>query len=463
MSNNVVIVGGGIAGLAASIYLARGGRTVTVFEKRRYLGGRAVTTLRHGYRFNVGAHALYRTGAAMAVYRELGIPTRGGIAKGKGVAILGGNEYRMPSTFLSALITSLLSPKAKIELTMLLLRIRRLDVKRIETMTAREWLDKNVSDERLRELMEALIRVGSYADHADTQSAAAAVGQVKLALRGVIYVDEGWQKLIDSLHSAAVSVGVNFVTSSRIVGVHHDDGAVKAIELGGLELDADRMDTQALALPELKPDPVHGARIPADTVILAVDPATAAELVDNPELTAQWTAGKPVTAACLDVALRSLPQPKRLFALGIDEPVYFSVHSAFAQLTPKGGALIHTIKYRKEQRGVEVDVEDERRRVTTVSDDERQLEALLDRMQPGWRDVLVHRRFLPAMTVANTLVTPSMQRPAAVTPIRGLYIAGDWVGDAGILSDAALASARTAAKTILAAGAAISPLKYPRK
>jgi phytoene dehydrogenase-like protein len=170
-----------------------------------------------------------------------------------------------------------------------------------------------------------------------------------------------------------------------------------------------------------------------------------------------------VTAACLDVSLRSLPQPKRLFALGIDQPVYLSVHSAYAQLTPKGGALIHTIKYRKEQRGIDVDVQDERRRASSVNDDELQLEQLLDRMQPGWRDVLVHRRFLPAMTVSNALVTPSMQRPSAVTPIRGLYIAGDWVGDAGILSDAALASARTAAKTILAEGASISPLKYPRK
>ena len=33
VAKNVVIVGGGIAGLAASIYLARGGRTVTLFEK----------------------------------------------------------------------------------------------------------------------------------------------------------------------------------------------------------------------------------------------------------------------------------------------------------------------------------------------------------------------------------------------------------------------------------------------
>ena len=75
MGKNVVIVGGGFAGLAASIFLARGGRTVTLFEKRRYLGGRAITHLRHGFRFNLGPHAFYRGGAGSAVLRELGIRT----------------------------------------------------------------------------------------------------------------------------------------------------------------------------------------------------------------------------------------------------------------------------------------------------------------------------------------------------------------------------------------------------
>jgi pyruvate/2-oxoglutarate dehydrogenase complex dihydrolipoamide dehydrogenase (E3) component len=41
-------------------------------------------------------------------------------------------------------------------------------------------------------------------------------------------------------------------------------------------------------------------------------------------------------------------------------------------------------------------------------------------------------------------------RPSARTPIEGVYLAGDWVGDEGMLSDAALASARAASKTILA-------------
>src|SRR6267378_8695558 len=89
LAKNVVIVGGGIAGLAASIYLARGGRTVTLFEKRRYLGGRAVTHLRHGYRFNLGPHAFYRSGPGAHVLRELGIPIRGGSPRGSGLALEG--------------------------------------------------------------------------------------------------------------------------------------------------------------------------------------------------------------------------------------------------------------------------------------------------------------------------------------------------------------------------------------
>ena len=54
---------------------------------------------------------------------------------------------------------------------------------------------------------------------------------------------------------------------------------------------------------------------------------------------------KPVRLVCLDVALSSLPDKDALFALGVDRPLYFSVHSAYAKLVPEGGALIHIAKY----------------------------------------------------------------------------------------------------------------------
>jgi phytoene dehydrogenase-like protein len=447
VAKRVVIVGGGMAGLAAAIYLARAGCSVTIFERRRILGGRAVTHLRHGYRFNLGPHAVYRAGASATVYRELGIPVRGGSPPGKGIAIHHGSRYTLPAGPLSVLTSSLLSAKARIEASKLLIRIRFLDPKRFADQTVRQWLDGNISDERLRETIEAFFRLATYSDAVDEQSAAAALAQLKTAARGVVYVDEGWQKLVDALHSHAVTSGVNFITSSHVVRIDHD-GAVRGIELGEMELDL-RNDTLSVALPQMPAEGEKGTRIPADTVLLAVDPATAAGLTGDGVIANDY---EPVTATCLDVALSRLPSERNLFALGIDRPHYFSVHSKYAQLTPKGGALIHVAKYRKQRAAInddEIEI-DARKGRGSVSAEEEELEMLLDELQPGWRDALVHRRFLPSMTVSNALVTPSTKRHAVRTSVKGLYVAGDWVGDTGMLSDAALSSAREAARAILA-------------
>jgi phytoene dehydrogenase-like protein len=447
VSKNVIIVGGGLAALAASVYLARAGRTVTIFEKRRQLGGRAITHLRRGFRFNLGPHAVYRAGAACDVYRELGVPVRGGRVAVSGTALVDGTRYRLPTSFLSLLTSGLLSARAKLEATNIFWRLRKINSKEFASMTTSQWLDANVSNTDLRRMLEAMIRLATYSDHPEQQSAAVALDQLRLSTRGVIYVDEGWQKLVDALHSHAVAAGVNFVATSRIVGVEHD-GAVRGVELGGLELE-DRNDTLSVAMPEMPPEGVIGTLLKADTVLLTVDPATARELVGG---VVPIPAMTPVTATCLDVALSSLPVPKMKFALGIDRPLYFSVHSAYAQLTPRGGALIHVAKYRKQRAAIvddEIETDEPVRPGDAVAADEQELEFLLDDLQPGWRDVLVHRRFLPSMTVANVLVTPSTKRPAVTTPLPGLYLAGDWVGEEGILSDASLASARAAAKAIL--------------
>lgn len=428
MSKTVIVVGGGIAGLAAAVYLARAGARVTVFERRRLLGGRAVTHLRKGFRFNLGPHAVYRAGASSTVYRELGIPLRGGVVPIRGEGLLDGALYPLPTGPFSGLFTRLLTARGKAEAAKFDLRMSSIRPERFRDLSEREWLDANVDDGRFRQVLESFMRVATYSDAPDRQSAEVALRQLAIARRGVVYLHEGWQRIVDALHSHAVTAGVNFVTSSRVVRVDHD-GRVRGVQLGELELE-DRRDTISIALPDTT-SAGTGASIPADTVILAVDPDTASELVGSGYVD---TTHEPVTLASLDVALSRLPMPKRTFALGIREPLYFSVHSRWAQLTPQSGALIHVAKYRSP--GAEVE--------------ERELEAVLDRLQPGWRDVVVHRRYLPSMIVSNALVRPGISRPSVRTTLPGLYLTGDWVGEEGILSDAALASARAAARAILA-------------
>jgi len=68
-----------------------------------------------------------------------------------------------------------------------------------------------------------------------------------------------------------------------------------------------------------------------------------------------------------------------------------------------------------------------------------------------------HGPVASSMTVSNALVEPEGKstRMRSATSVSGLYLAGDWVDEGGILSDAAFASARAAAKAILAAARGI--------
>jgi phytoene dehydrogenase-like protein len=79
LSADVIVVGGGLAGLAAATYLARGGQAVTLFEQAPEVGGRARTRENHQFAFNLGPHALYNNGAGAQVLRELGITYSGGV------------------------------------------------------------------------------------------------------------------------------------------------------------------------------------------------------------------------------------------------------------------------------------------------------------------------------------------------------------------------------------------------
>jgi phytoene dehydrogenase-like protein len=421
--NPVAIAGGGLAGLTALACLARANVPSVLLEKSDSVGGRAKTDSIEGFAFNLGAHALYRSGAAHGILRELGVeihghrpPVRGGFA------ILGGRKRTMPAGLLSLLVTDLLPLSAKLEMS----RLMRLLMKRSSADESprsdgsfAEWLDENVESDPLRMFVLALLRVSTYSTRPDAIAAKAALTQIRMGIfEGVEYLDHGWGSIVEGLARCAIAAGGTIVRGVRVERIEHDDRA-RAIRLAG------------------------GETIPISAAILAMPPRAAASLLEGAPKSwceAEALRAIPATVACLDVALRQLPDPRARFALGIDRPLYFSVHSASAKLAPAGGALVHLMKY-----GGDEGSAPDRERV--------ELEALLDLMQPGWHEEVVHARFLPEMVASHAVARPSgvPPRPDGPVPgVEGLYVAGDWVGADHHLADAACASGRAQAESAIA-------------
>lgn len=70
---DTIIVGGGIAGLTATAFLAREGQKVLLIEKNRELGGLVNSFSRNGFHFDAGVRALEDAGIILPMLKDLNI------------------------------------------------------------------------------------------------------------------------------------------------------------------------------------------------------------------------------------------------------------------------------------------------------------------------------------------------------------------------------------------------------
>jgi phytoene dehydrogenase-like protein len=408
---DVAVVGGGLAGLTAALYAARDGAQVHVFERSQHLGGRARTRSDGGFRFNLGPHALYRGGGAARILSELRIECSASApAVDGGFAVKSGRLHPLPVSPASLLKTGAVGLRGKLQLAGFLNSLKDGNPADLEGLTVADWIGRQLSDPGAQMVARALVRLATYTNAPSVQCAAAALQQLQVSLAGVLYLDGGWQSMVDRLSARAEEMGVHIETESHVNGV-----------------DAE---TAGFRVHQKDRDPIE-----AGAVIFATPPDVAGRLIGSAagSKLLDWTSqAGPVRAACLDLGLRSLPSPRRLFALGLDAPLYYSVHSAVANLAPEGRALIHVAKYRDG---------------SSPHDDRRELEALMDLLQPGWRHLVEVEQYLPSLTVTYTIRAGSglSGRPGpALADAPGMFVAGDWAGPHGQLADAALTSARAA-------------------
>jgi hypothetical protein len=421
MRTRIVIVGGGLAGLVAATDLARSGLRPVLLEAASKLGGRAQTRVVDGFCFNQGPHALYAAGALSAALHEFGVRANGGRPDiASGLSLWSDVAYPWPTRSAPGDASPPLDRSESGLLAGLLKRIATGDYdgqgQSLRAVTA-AW------PPNVRNVIEALVRLTSYAHAPDLMDAKAALDQVRLSLAGVLYIDGGWAGLVEGLAAIARKAGAELRTERRVWSVTKDEA---------------RWRVQIIGEPA----------ICCDAVILAVPPSDAVQVTASKTLVATVSDLRPARIIGLDLGLSSGVSPRANFALGITAPTYMSVHSSAASLAPEGGTMASLARYLGPGETPEVGAING-------------LERLADTLLPGWRSREMRRQRLVALTASHNIRrwhNGGLGADSRLTNSPGVYLAGDWIGDGGMLADAATASARAAAAQARAFLGTLGPL-----
>jgi phytoene dehydrogenase-like protein len=379
------VIGAGLAGLTAAATAARAGQPVVVVEAHGP-GGRARTDVCNGYRFNQGPHALGRGGQGWRILRDLGVPHPGHRPPVRGARVMRDGELaRPPGRAMAALVARLAMASAS----------------KWSGHNAEEWVDSLGRGNELRDMARLLIRVTTYVTDLGRMPADLAISRLK-GNRGVVYLDGGFARLVEGLSSVATSAGATIRTHQAVAGVGGAPGRWEITLADGEMVGAGAV--------------VVAAGSPSETRrLLPADPAW-------PEL------GPPVTAACLDLGLRGAAPSG---VMGLAEPLYLARHCPPGDLAPVGGSVVHVMRYGARQEELD------------------RAELLGFAHLAGIADTeIVEQRFIGNIVVNHLLPSPENglagRPPVEVAGVEGVYIAGDWVGPQGWISDAAMTSGQRA-------------------
>jgi phytoene dehydrogenase-like protein len=263
--DEVVVVGGGLAGLVASRHLAAAGIDVVLFEKREACGGRVRSDHEDGYVFDRGFQVVFPNYPAVARELDLGALSLQRFAPGATLVRPGerttlSDPLREPS----ALTATLFNRDVTLGDKLRILRLRRAlantpldELSALDTQTIDEYLAARGFSERFRERFVAPFYGGITLDRSLSTSAYIFGYTFKMlsASRAAVPA-EGMGAITDQLAQAARDAGVRIETETT----------VEQVDSQGERHDADvAVETTA-------------ETVEADGVVVATDPPTAREL-----------------------------------------------------------------------------------------------------------------------------------------------------------------------------------------
>jgi len=438
VSRSVIVVGGGLAGIAAALDCAQAGASVTLLESRGRLGGQAYSFTRDGLTADNGQHVFLR---CCTEYRDLveriGAGSLVTLQDRLEIAVLGpggrrGRLYRtdlpVPLHLAGALVRyPFLSPRGRLSAALAMRALERVDVDEPanDVRSFGAWLRAHRQSARsVQALWELITRPTVNLRCEDASLAQAA------------YVFQ--QGLLSD--PVAGDVGHARVPLSQI----HDAAAAAALERAGVTV---RRRAAATSIaPGFTVSLSGGDRLSADAVILATGPERAARLM-------------PAAAGVDPASLRALgsspivnvhvvydrPVLDVEFAAGVGTPVQWVFDRTESAGVTEGQYLVVTLSAADAELGMPGEAIRER------------YLAALGELLPAARDARLLRSFVTRDHAATFRAAPGHRalRPAARTALDGFALAGAHT-DTGwpATMEGAVRSGRAAAAVVLAASPA---------
>jgi squalene-associated FAD-dependent desaturase len=436
---DVVVIGGGLAGISAAVDLAEAGLSVTLLEARPWLGGATCSFARRGLTIDNGQHAFLRCcWAYQDLLAKLGVAGSVAIQNRLNLTVLGspvlhstgpGSTGAVPNGqvtlrrsilpaplhLIRALAGYRLLPKAerlKAVVAMAALRFAGLGPDDDDT-TFGEWLADRGQDETVRQLLWDLLStaaLGLPADQADLSLAASAIRTALFSGRGS--ADIGVPAVpLSKLHSAPATALLSRLGARVLLGVRA--AAIQLSGRGGYDIWLDpAAPGGAGGVPGGGPSALHAAGL-----VLAV-PAWEASVLAPAELSReaeQWARLEALPVVSLHVIYGS-PVTRLPYAAVVDSPVRWVVDKT-------GPAGLHVGQYLAASVPAAdsyVDLPASRLRAELMPE--------LERLFPAAADAEVQDFFITRERRALIRQVPGSQRLRAGQPpgLPGLALAGAW-------------------------------------
>ncbi|MBC7246442.1 MAG: NAD(P)/FAD-dependent oxidoreductase [Actinobacteria bacterium] len=425
MDYDVIVIGGGYAGLSAGALLSHKGYRVLLLEGARSLGGRAGYIERDGYTVEYGLHAnrFASQGAAAAVFRRLGRELRF-LEQGEPELYTGGEFRPLPNNVGKILRSPLLPFSAKLSAVRYLLKLVLGDPARKYGISLEEMTSRCRSAETL-ELLRVLSGIGIIAPDLRQASAGEMAAFLKKALRAKVkvgYPEGGTRQIIEGLREELEKNG-QVMTSSRVTRLTVRKGIVGQVKTEAATYAA-RAVISAIPVQEV-PNLFGGKDLPIKFV------KKAKELV-------------PTAGIALDVGLKEKVSDKSGLLVTSDPLTMGQFTSNIDPgMAPEGRQLLswyYPLPYGWMKNGEKVGREEDR------------LRGLLREMFPGIWEVVDWERAMHLHMVDGFLPRPGQgrdERPGFTIPsIDNFFLCGDTTCAEGTGGDTAFNSAMRVADLV---------------